>query len=84
MADRIKSRKTYVYLGGNDVDTASEIAKRCDLPLKKILYMPVETSWIFRRGEMPSNVRNFDLNPLLEEKALEIKRIKSYGKQIEI
>ncbi len=52
---------TYVYMGGNDVKTASEIAKRCDVPLKKILYMPVGTSWVFRRGQQPVNTRNYQL-----------------------
>ncbi len=46
---------SYVYLGGNDVETAESVAKRCDLPLKKILNMPVGTNWIFRRGQNPIN-----------------------------
>ena len=46
---------SYVYLGGNDVETAESVAKRCDLPLKKILNMPVGTNWIFRRGQTPVN-----------------------------
>ncbi len=46
---------SYVYLGGNDVETAESVAKRCDLPLKKILNMPVGTNWIFRRGQTPIN-----------------------------
>lgn len=56
---------TYVYLGGNDVDTAKEVARRCDVPLKKILNMPVGTNWIFRRGQAPINGKNFDLEELL-------------------
>ena len=31
---------TYVYLGGNDVETARAVAERCDVPVKKILNMP--------------------------------------------
>ncbi len=46
---------SYVYLGGNDVETAESVAKRCDLPLRKILNMPVGTNWIFRRGQSPIN-----------------------------
>ncbi len=46
---------SYVYLGGNDVETAESVAKRCDLPLKKILNMPVGSNWIFRRGQVPIN-----------------------------
>lgn len=59
---------TYVYLGGNDVDTAVNIAKRANVPLAKILYMPVGTNWIFRRGQQPVQSQNFDLTPFLREK----------------
>lgn len=52
---------TYVYLGGNDVGTAKAVAERCDVPMKKILNMPVGTNWIFRRGEVPVNGQNFQL-----------------------
>lgn len=52
---------TYVYLGGNDVETAKEVAARCDLPYKKILNMPIGTNWIFRRGHQPINGVNFRL-----------------------
>lgn len=59
---------TYVYLGGNDVDTAQAVARRCDVPLKKILNMPVETNWIFRRGQEPVNSKNYNIEHLLNEK----------------
>lgn len=52
---------TYVYLGGNDVETAESIAKRCNVLPEKILYMPVGTNWIFRRGQKPINGKNFVL-----------------------
>ena len=58
------------YLGGNDVETAKAVAERCDVPVKKILNMPVETNWIFRRGQVPVNAHNFDLEPFLAEKKL--------------
>ncbi len=61
---------TYVYLGGNDVETAKAVAERCDSPVKKILNMPVGTNWIFRRGQMPVNANNFDLDVLLAKKGL--------------
>ena len=44
---------TYVYLGGNDLETARNVAERCDVPIKRILNMPIGTSWIFRRGQEP-------------------------------
>lgn len=59
---------TYVYLGGNDIETARSVAERCDLPLTTVLNMPVETNWIFRRGQEPANGRNFELEPFLKEK----------------
>ena len=49
---------TYVYLGGNDIDTAKRVAERCDLPYRKILNMPIGTNWIFRRGQEPINAKN--------------------------
>lgn len=58
---------TYVYLGGNDVETAKAVAERCDVPVKKILNMAVGTNWIFRRGQAPVNGRNFDPEPMLQK-----------------
>lgn len=59
---------TYVYLGGNDLETARVVAERCDVPLKKILYMPVGMNWIFRRGQPPVNAKNFELESMLRER----------------
>lgn len=64
----ISNCDTYVYLGGNDVKTASAVAERADVPMKKILNMPVGTNWIFRRGQAPVNGRNFQLEPYLNTK----------------
>lgn len=59
---------TYVYLGGNDLETAQSVAERADVPLKKILNMPVGTNWVFRRGEAPVNSANFDMENFYEKK----------------
>lgn len=64
----IGNSDTYIYMGGNDLETAKAVAARCDLPLKKILYMPVGTNWIFRRGQLPINGKNFDLDSFEREK----------------
>ena len=56
---------TYVYLGGNDIDTAKSVAERCDVSVRKILNMPVGTNWIFRRGQEPVNGRNFNPEEML-------------------
>lgn len=61
---------SYVYLGGNDVETAKAVAERCDLPVRKILNMPVGTNWIFRRGQEPVNGKNYDPEILLTEKGI--------------
>lgn len=57
---------TYVYLGGNDVDTAKAVAERCDVPAKNILDMPVGRCWIFRRGQNPMQGEQFDLTAYRE------------------
>ena len=64
----IGNSDTYIYMGGNDLETARAVAARCDLPLKKILYMPVGTNWIFRRGQLPVNGVNFDLEAFEKQK----------------
>ena len=61
----ISNCDSYVYLGANDVDTAQAVARRCDVPLKKILAMPVGTNWIFRRGQEPINGKIIDLDEYL-------------------
>ena len=52
---------TYIYMGGNDYDNAKAVANRLDLPVKRVLYMPVGGNWIFRRGQEPVNGKNIDL-----------------------
>lgn len=64
----ISNCDTYVFLGTNDVATAKAVAERADVPMKKILYMPVGTNWIFRRGQEPVNGKNFQLESCLNEK----------------
>ncbi|MGN0696937.1 MAG: VirD4-like conjugal transfer protein, CD1115 family [Oscillospiraceae bacterium] len=44
---------TYVYLGGNDYATAEAVAMRCNKPVSQVLYMPVGSCWVFRRGSQP-------------------------------
>lgn len=53
---------TLVYTGGNDVETAAMISKRSDRSLRQILYMPVGTNWLFRRGQQPLFSRTVDLS----------------------
>ena len=65
---------TYVYLGGNDLETADSVAKRANVSLDEVLYMPVGKTWIFRRGQMPVRADAFELEPFLTEKMREMKR----------
>lgn len=51
---------TYIYLGGNDIETAKAIAERCDVPLSRIINMPIGTNWLFRRGYRAYNGINYD------------------------
>lgn len=67
---------TYVYLGGNDVETAKAVAERCDVPVKKILNMPIGRNWVFRRGQAPVNGYIFDLDRFLIEKKLNLEEDK--------
>ena len=62
----IGSCDTYVYLGGNDIDTARAVSERCDEPLMSVLNMPVGESIIFRRGEKAVHAKGFRLEDMKE------------------
>ncbi len=59
---------TYVYLGGNDIGTARNVAERANVPYYEILNMPLGTNWIFRRGQRPVHASNFSLDEFAREK----------------
>ena len=63
---------TYLYFGGNDVETAASVAQRCDEPLQEILYMPVGESRIFRRGERPIRAEIVDLDEYICENRIDL------------
>ena len=44
---------TYVYIGGNDIETARAVSERCNKPINQVLNMPVGSCWVFRRGNAP-------------------------------
>ena len=56
----ISNCDTYMYLGSNDIETARNVARRADESLRKILYMPVGSCWIFRRGQLPVKTKIID------------------------
>ena len=49
----INNCDTYVYLGGMDLNTCRNISLKANLPLEDVLYMPVGSEMIFRRGQKP-------------------------------
>ncbi len=53
---------TLIYMGGNDIRTASQIATRSDMPVHEILSMPLGSCWLFRRGEKAVFSRTVDLD----------------------
>ena len=40
---------SYVYLGGNNIDTAKSISIRLNVPVNEVLHMPVGREIVFRR-----------------------------------
>lgn len=63
----ISNCDSYLYLGTNDINTAHSVSIRANQPLDKILSIPLETGWLFRRGEKPRKIKNFDLEGHLHE-----------------
>lgn len=52
---------SYVYLGGNNIDTARSISIRLNEPINKVLHMPVDQIMIFRRGQKPVVTQRYDV-----------------------
>ena len=52
---------TYLYMGGMDASTAMAVAKKTDRPLEEILWMPVGTVWVMRRGQKPIRTQRYDI-----------------------
>ncbi len=61
----INNNDTLIYLGGNDVKTAGDIAVRLNCPIEDVLYMPLEQICIFRRGAKPIIAKKY---PTLQDK----------------
>ncbi len=49
----INNCDTYVYMGGNDVDTATKISARLNRSLSTVLNLPLGKVVVFRRGSKP-------------------------------
>lgn len=61
---------TLIYMGGNDPETAQQIAIRCNKTTQTVLHMPLCSSWIFRRGEKPFICKNLELDDYLNQKSI--------------
>ena len=58
-----------LYLGGQDVETASFISKKANKTPSSILSMPLDAAWLFTRGDAPKSVTKYRLesHPLYRE-----------------
>lgn len=52
---------TWIYLGGTDLKTVDEVAKRIDKPLYKVLELGLDEPLLFIRGSRPRRVKKFNL-----------------------
>ena len=57
----INNCDTYLYLGGMDLDTIQQIAKRIDKPYAEVQNMPVGQEYFFRRGQKPIVTKRYNL-----------------------
>ena len=51
----------FLYLGGQDVETAAFVSKKANRPVSDVLAMPLDGAWLFTRGTAPRQVRKFKL-----------------------
>lgn len=64
-----------LYLGGMDIMTCQNIARRLDVPLSDVLYMPIEEAAVIKRGSKPIKTRRFQICNTNDYKVLITKRI---------
>ena len=50
-----------VYLGGNDLDTADQIARRINKPVDEVLALPIGQEYLFRRGQKPIQLQRYQI-----------------------
>lgn len=59
---------TFIFTGTNSPETAQMIALRANKTMDSILHMPINHSWIFRRGSKPFMCENLDLDTYMKDK----------------
>lgn len=57
----INNCDSYVYMGSNDLQTAQNISIRVNRPLEDVLYMPVGSQILFRRGQKPIWTKRYNI-----------------------
>ncbi len=55
----INNCDTYVYLGGNDLATCRSVSARVNKPVDKVMQLPLEMVYVFRRGAAPVMARRY-------------------------
>ena len=51
-----------VFLGTSDLETARSFSMRLDIPMGELLYMPIGSEYIFRRGTRPMLTQRYDIS----------------------
>ncbi len=61
-----------VYMGGNDLDTADQIARRINKPVDEVLALPLGQEYLFRRGQKPLQLKRYQIydDPLYHQEIL--------------
>lgn len=68
----INNCDSYVYMGGNDIKTASNVSMRLNVPLDEVLYMPIGKIAVFRRGQRPIVTERYDITK--EDKCVDVSK----------
>jgi len=56
-------------MGGNDLETANQIARRVNKPVDEVLTLPVGREYLIRRGQKPLELKRYQIydDPLYEQ-----------------
>lgn len=57
----INNCDTIIYLGGMDIKTCENVAKRANVPLDEVLSLPIGREIFFRRGQKPIFTKRYDI-----------------------
>lgn len=68
----IDNCSSYLYLGGNNFNSAETVARRSNKPVQEILNMPIDSCWLFRIGEKPEMVDFVDIDAFQNQKKFNI------------